>query len=62
MRFEETYIGPEFLPPFQYSFILNVVLCTFFFGFIIPMLFPLCFFILLVMYVCERMMIFYSYR
>jgi len=41
LRFESIYNGPEFKVYFQYAFIMNVVLVTFLFGPLIPILFPI---------------------
>ena len=56
------YDGPIFLVHFKYAFILNVVFVTFFYGSILPILFPIAWLSIFVLYSVERLSIFYSYQ
>lgn len=47
---------------YKYSTIMAIIYIAFLFGTVMPVLFPLCFLGLCVMYVVERLMIHYSYR
>jgi len=47
---------------YKYSAILTSVFTTFMFGFGIPLLFPIAILQLLVLYIVEKLMLFYSYR
>ena len=47
---------------YKYSTIMNLIFVAFFFGSVMPVLFPLCLVGLCVMYVVETLMIYYSYR
>ena len=56
------YDGPIFLVHFKYAFILNVVFITFFYGAIMPILFPIAWVAIFILYSVERLSIFYSYQ
>ena len=58
----DTYAGPTYFMYFKYSTVQNIVFVTFMFGFGMPMLFPIAAFSFLVLYLCERSMLFYAYR
>ena len=60
--FEEMYCGEIFLQHWKYSMILNIVFVTFLFGAIMPILFPIAWCQLFVLYAVERLMMFYSYQ
>ena len=60
--FAELYTGPEFQVHVKYSYILLVVFVTFMYGAILPILFPIAWLNIFSLYVCERLMIFYSYK
>ena len=60
--FERIYSGPTFLIHYKYSTILNLVYTSFFFGPGLPILFPISFCALAVLYLVERLMIAYSYQ
>jgi hypothetical protein len=61
-KFVELYLGQQFWVHYKYSTILNLVFVAFFFGAIMPVMFPLCFVGLCVMYIVETLMMYYSYR
>jgi len=60
--FTELYSGPKFAVHYKYSYIMMVVFVTFMYGAILPILFPIALLQIFVLYVCERLMIFYSYQ
>jgi hypothetical protein len=60
-QFEAMYSGSVFYAHYKYSFIMNAVFCTFLYGAILPVLFPLCWCQLFVMYASERLLIHYGY-
>ena len=57
-----TFSGPVYYMYFKYSTVQNIVFVTFMFGFGMPILFPVAAFSFLVLYLCERSMLFYVYR
>jgi len=59
--FMECYSGEVFEFHYKYSYILVVIFVTFTFGAGLPILFPIAFGSLSVLYITERLMIFYSY-
>jgi hypothetical protein len=59
--FEAMYCGYQFYAHFKISFILNAIFCTFMYGAVLPILFPVCWCQLFVMYASERLLIHYSY-
>jgi len=61
-QYVELYSGPAYLIHYKYSFILNVVFVTFMYGLSLPILFPIAACSLIVLYVVEKAMIYYSYR
>ena len=60
--FEDIYSGEFFSLHYKYSYILVVVYVTFLFGAGLPILFPIAFLSLLLLYIVERLMMAYSYR
>lgn len=58
----DAYAGPTYFMHFKYSTIENICFVTFMYGFGCPMLFPIASFSFLVLYLCERSMLFYAYR
>ena len=60
--FEDLYAGPHFSLHYKYSYILVVIFVTFLFGAGLPILFPIAFLSLLLLYIVERLMMAYSYR
>lgn len=47
---------------YKYSAILNVVFCTFMYGFGLPLLFPIAFVTFVILYFVEKSMLYYSYK
>jgi len=47
---------------FKYAAILNIVFVTFTFGFGIPILYPIAAIAMLILYLVEKTMLYYSYR
>jgi len=43
-QFEAMYCGDTFYVHYKYAFIMNAIFCTFTYGAILPVLFPLCWF------------------
>ena len=62
MSYVDLYAGPEFEMHFKYSAILNITFVTFMFGLGLPMLFPYALLAMLILWVSEKAMFFYSYR
>lgn len=60
--FVEIYQGEEFSLHYKYSYVLVVVFVTMTFGIGLPVLFPIAFMSLALLYITERLMIVYSYR
>ena len=60
--FVQLYQGPIFSIHWKYAYILNVVLICMAFGPAIPILFPIGFMSLCVLYCTERLMMCYSYQ
>jgi hypothetical protein len=60
-EYYELYKGPQYFIHYKYSFIMNIVFITFMFGAGMPILFPIAFVALSVLYVMERLLIAYSY-
>ena len=54
--------GPDFMPHYKYSGVLNIVFVTFMFGFGMPILFPVAAVSLWILYVGEKWALFYSYN
>jgi hypothetical protein len=61
-QYIEIYSGPVYFIHYKYSAILNIVFVTFMYGLGIPLLFPLAVLQILMLYVVEKLMIYYSYR
>ena len=56
------YAGPIYYMHYKYSSIMTLVFITFIYGFGMPILFPVAFLSCLVLYLCEKVMLFYAYR
>ena len=56
-----TYQGPIYFMHYKYSSILTVVYITMMYGFGMPILFPIAMLSFLVLYLVEKMMLFYGY-
>merc|ERR1719183_3333671 len=61
-QYVNLYCGPEYFMHFKYSGIMNIVFITMMFGTGLPILFPLAFFALLVLYMVENYMLYYGYK
>jgi len=62
MGYVDLYAGPEFEMHFKYSAILNIIFVTFMYGLGLPMLFPYALLAMLILWVSEKALFFYSYR
>ena len=58
----DMYAGPVYYMHYKYSSLMTITFITFLYGFGIPVLFPIACFSFLVLYVVERMLLFYGYR
>jgi len=58
----ELYSGPTFFIHYKYSFLLNVIFVTFMYGIGLPILFPVAAAAFFVIFMVEKLMIYYSYR
>ncbi len=61
-QYVEIYSGPTFFIHYKYSSILNITFVTMMYGLGLPILFPIAAISLLVLYVMEKSMIYFSYR
>jgi hypothetical protein len=61
-QYVDLYSGPIYMIHYKYSSIINVTLIAFMFGAGIPILFPIAATSFAVLYVVEKLMIYYSYR
>jgi len=62
MQYVDLYAGPEFLMHFKYSAMLNIVFVTMMYGIALPILFLYAILGLLVLWVSEKLLFFYTYR
>jgi len=62
LQYTNLYAGPEYFMHYKYSAILNVVFCTFMYGFGLPLLFPIAFVTFVILYFVEKSMLYYSYK
>jgi hypothetical protein len=60
--FYDKYAGPEFLTHYKFAIILSLVNVVFFYGAVMPILFPLGFVAIFIIYSVERLMVYYSYQ
>ena len=58
----DLYSGPEYLIHYKYSFVLNVIFTTFMFGAGMPILFPIAFFTLCVVFIMDKLLLAKYYR
>ena len=58
----EIYAGPTYFMHFKYSTMMNVVFVTFMFGLGMPILFPIAFLSMVVLYFAEKVMLYWTYR
>jgi hypothetical protein len=56
-----TYAGPLYFMHYKYSSILTIVFITMMYGFGMPILFPIAMLSFLVLYITEKIMLFYGY-
>jgi hypothetical protein len=56
------YIGPPFYIHYKYALVMNLVFVPFIWGGVMPVLFPIATVGLIIMYVVERLMVYYSYE
>mmetsp|Transcript_21614 Transcript_21614/g.20737 ORF Transcript_21614/g.20737 Transcript_21614/m.20737 type:complete len:411 (+) Transcript_21614:2041-3273(+) len=61
-QYVELYSGPIYFIHYKYSTILNITFVTFMYGLGIPMMWPIAVIQYLVLYIVEKLMIYYSYR
>jgi hypothetical protein len=61
-QYIELYSGPEFLMHVRYSYLMNTIFVTMMFGASMPVLFPIAFLSLFLVYLMENFMLFYVYR
>lgn len=61
-QYVEIYSGPTYFIHYKYSSILNITFVTFMYGLGLPILFPIAMIALLVLFLVEKAMIFFSYR
>jgi hypothetical protein len=57
----EKYLGPPFFIDYKYSYILTYVFVAFTWGPLVPMIFWMSTLGITIMFVVERMMVYYSY-
>lgn len=62
MSYVDLYAGPEFQMHFKYSSILNITFVTFMFGLGLPLLFPYALLAMLILWLSETCLFYYSYR
>ena len=58
----ELYAGPEHSIHYGFSSLLVIIFVTFLFGFGIPVLFPIAFLSIFILYKAEKFSIYYRYR
>ena len=58
----DIYSGPVYYMHYKYSSILTISFITFMYGFGMPILFPIACASFIVLYLCERWLLFYGYR
>jgi len=62
IQYVNTYAAAAYLMHYKYSTLLNVVFVTFMFGFGMPILFPIAFLSICVLYFQEKILLYYGYR
>jgi hypothetical protein len=58
----DTYTGPVYLMHYKYAALLNIVFVTFMYGLGMPILFPIAILSFIILYLQEKMMLYYGYR
>ena len=61
-QYVELHSGPVFAIHYKYSALLNITFVTFMYGMGMPILFPIALISVLTLYMCEKAMLYYSYR
>ena len=61
-QYVELYSGPVYFIHYKYSSILNITWVTMMYGVGLPVLFPIALVSISVLYLVEKLMIYYSYR
>lgn len=61
-QYLEIYAGSVYLMHFKYASIMNICYVTLMYGFGIPLLYPIAVYALVVLYVSEKALLYYSYR
>jgi hypothetical protein len=61
-QYVDIYSGPTYFIHYKYSSVLNITFVTFLYGLGIPLLFPIAAIQILVLYIVEKLMIYYSYK
>ena len=61
-QYVELYSGPVYFIHYKYSSILNITFVTLMYGVGLPVLFPIAMLAIFVLYIVEKLMIYYSYR
>jgi len=61
-KYLELYSGPDYIIHYKYSGVLTIVYVTMLYGVGLPMLFPIAFLSLFIIYATERYMIAYTYQ
>ena len=61
-EYVDLYAGPEYIVHYKFSQVLNISFVTMMYGLGLPMLFPIAFFSLFVIYCTERYQLAYTYR
>jgi len=61
-EFYDIYAGPQFLTHYKFAIILALISVVFFYGAVMPILFPMGFVAIYILYSVERLMVYYSYQ
>ena len=61
-QYVNTYAGPVYFMHYKYSSIMTIAFITFIYGFGIPLLFPIACVSFIVLYLVEKLLLFYAYR
>ena len=61
-QYINVYTGPVYLMHYKYSALLNIVFVTFMYGLGMPILFPIAILSFVILYLQEKLMLYYGYR
>jgi len=61
-QYLDAWCGPVYEMHFKYAAIMNIVFITLMFGIGLPILYPLAVLALVILYVSEKLMLYYSYQ